>query len=777
MKYIYSLITLLLCCTIIVQSYAFSINYNDSLENILSNTKADTTKARILNMLAWSYKSTDTKKSWAYVKEALKLANKYNLVTEQGAAYNSIGALYYYVKNLDSALYNYQKAKILFQKCKKIKKVSRCLQNIAVVYNDKSDYKTAIEIYEKLLKTYLEDKDTSQAANIYNNIGNSYNLVGNYDKAMENFLKATEFYEIIGAKDNLSTTLYNLGALHFYKGSYNKAMEYCDQSLKIREEIKNPYGVAYSLLLKGVIYEAQGKNDQALEIYKNALKIDEELDDKQGIASLLLNISNLYVHIGNLKDAREYSLKAMKVIRETGIIKLQLSIYNNMGEIELKLNNYNAAIISFMHSSTLADSTGDLPELKDAYKGLALAYSSKGDYKNAYEFLQKHMNIKDTLFNAEKDKQITEIETKFQTEKKEKEILLLNKNKELQKVEIEKKEEQVKKQRLIIFGFIGGFILVLIFSVIILRLYGQKKKANRILAVKNGEILQKNEEITAQRDEIEAQRDQITKQHSIVTIQKEKIEVIHKEITDSIQYAKRIQKATLPKTETLKSHFADYFLIFKPRDIVSGDFYWTAEVENHLIVSVADCTGHGVPGAFMSMLGMSILKEIVVKEYITHPSLILKRMRKEIINSLQQKGEFGEQKDGMDMAIISIDLSTNILQFAGANNPLYIISNNELKEFKGDKMPIAIHEHMEPFTTQEFTLQKDDCLYLLSDGFEDQFGGPENKKFKAKPLKNLLLNICNLPMNEQSVIINTNLENWMGKEEQVDDITLLGIKI
>ena len=270
----------------------YSTNVNDSLENVLAKTKTDTAKSRILNILAWNYTAIDSKKSWIYSKKALSIAIKYNLYSEQGSSYNNIGTLYYYVQNLDSALICFQKAKIAFQKAGKINKATSSLQNIAVIYNDKSEYNKAIEIYKSLLKSSLEKKDSLMAANIYNNMGNSFNLMGNYDKAMENFLKAIYFYEKVGVKNSLSLVYYNMGALHYYKGSYDKAMGYCDQSLKIREEIKNPYGIAYSYILKGAIYEAEKKLDDALIVYNKALIIDKELGDKQGIASLLTNISN-----------------------------------------------------------------------------------------------------------------------------------------------------------------------------------------------------------------------------------------------------------------------------------------------------------------------------------------------------------------------------------------------------------------------------------------------------------------------------------------------------
>jgi len=773
----------------------YSTNVNDSLENVLAKTKTDTAKSRILNILAWNYTAIDSKKSWIYSKKALSIAIKYNLYSEQGSSYNNIGTLYYYVQNLDSALICFQKAKIAFQKAGKINKATSSLQNIAVIYNDKSEYNKAIEIYKSLLKSSLKKKDSLMAANIYNNMGNSFNLMGNYDKAMENFLKAIYFYEKVGVKNSLSLVYYNMGALHYYKGSYDKAMGYCDQSLKIREEIKNPYGIAYSYILKGAIYEAEKKLDDALIVYNKALIIDKELGDKQGIATLLTNISNCYISQNKLVEAQKMSVEALNIAKEIGTVKLQISIYLVLGDIEMHLKNYKVAISNFLQSAIIADSTDNKLELKDSYKGLASVYSLISDYKNAFFYLQKYIDIKDTLFNAEKNKQLTEMDTKYQSEKKEKEILLLNKNKELQKVEIEKKGEQVKRQQYVIVSAIGGLMIVLVFTFFLFRLYSQKKKMNLMLAKQNEDILQKNEEITTQRDEIKAQRDEITKQHKLVTIQKDKIEIIHKEVSDSINYATRLQSAILPDTNILTKYIADCFVLFKPKDKVSGDFYWWAKVENNIVITVADCTGHGVPGAFMSMLGSSLLREIVIKEYITNPAIILKRLRKEIIKVLKQKGISGEQKDGMDMSLITINTETSECQWAGANNPLYIVSSNQsavgnemhelpiatascqLYELKGDKMPIAIYERMDSFSNQEFKISKGDMLFLFSDGFADQFGGPKGKKFMYKQFKEILLSNSQKSMQEQKEILEKAINEWIGNSEQVDDVTVLGIKI
>ncbi|MBI5218271.1 MAG: SpoIIE family protein phosphatase [Bacteroidia bacterium] len=297
------------------------------------------------------------------------------------------------------------------------------------------------------------------------------------------------------------------------------------------------------------------------------------------------------------------------------------------------------------------------------------------------------------------------------------------------------------------------------------------------------EILEKNEELHQQNEEILTQRNEIENQKHIV-------EEKNLEITDSIRYARRIQSAVLPSEEYVGHVLTDYFILFKPKDIVSGDFYWLFRKNNLLLLTAADCTGHGVPGAFMSMLGLSFLTEIVNRPDITTTNQVLDELRINIIRSLQQKGVTGEQKDGMDISFCCLNLETNTLQYSGANNPLYLLSKNEdpqsdgkpvLVEIKPDKMPVAIHDHMPPFARQEISLKKGDTFYLLSDGYEDQFGGPKGKKFKSSQFKQLLLEMYHLPMKEQGEFLDMTIEKWKtgfdAFYEQTDDVTVIGVRV
>jgi len=351
----------------------------------------------------------------------------------------------------------------------------------------------------------------------------------------------------------------------------------------------------------------------------------------------------------------------------------------------------------------------------------------------------------------------------------------------------------------ILFKFMhwpGAVILFAVGSILFLLSYliWSKEFQKEVVHRKNAE-----DELTETLEKVQQQNEEILAQRDTVIRQKEEIEEIHGHITDSINYATRIQSSILPNEDILKEFLSDYFVLFNPKDKVSGDFYWWSHIENHTVITAADCTGHGVPGAFMSMLGVSFLREIVNREYITHPGVILRKLRKEIINTLRQKGNETGSQDGMDMALISINHENNTLQFSGANNPLYIIrkgklnSNNDkiiefeiidskkngynFYEIKPDRMPIAIYLKMDKFSTHEIELQKGDCIYMFSDGYADQFGGPNERKFKYKQFKQLLMQNVDKSMDEQKHILNSKFEEWKGDIEQIDDVVVLGIKI
>ncbi len=321
--------------------------------------------------------------------------------------------------------------------------------------------------------------------------------------------------------------------------------------------------------------------------------------------------------------------------------------------------------------------------------------------------------------------------------------------------------ETLEKQKLVLYFVLFVLVLVSFLGYYIYRGYKIKKEANIKLEEKNRTISLQKDEIEKQRDLAAAQRDQIAYQK--------------KHITDSIMYAKRIQTALIPSLE-LFSDKLEHFVLYKPLAIVSGDFYWVSAQGNLQIIIAADCTGHGVPGAFMSMLGVTMLNEIVSGRQIFMPDQIIEELRGAIIKALNQVADEESIKDGMDIAICVVDFEKNILYYSGANNPLYLVRNGELIHYRADKMPVAIHYKMVPFTLHTIELQKGDAFYIFSDGYADQFGGPKQKKFMTAQLKETIVAMANEPMLKQGERLNEIFEEWRGDSSQVDDVTLIGVR-
>jgi serine phosphatase RsbU (regulator of sigma subunit) len=303
------------------------------------------------------------------------------------------------------------------------------------------------------------------------------------------------------------------------------------------------------------------------------------------------------------------------------------------------------------------------------------------------------------------------------------------------------------------------------------------------------EVVMQKEEIEAQKEEIEAQKEEIEAQLDLTTDQRDTISRQKELILDSIRYAERIQSALLPPELFLSESVSDYFILFRPRDIVSGDFYWTSFREGKLLVAAADCTGHGVPGAFLSLLGISSMNEIVNRIGSVKASHILEQLRDFVIASLHQTGTSGETQDGIEVGICVIDPVSLTLEFAGANRPLYLVRGGEngdetvpqdyrVIQYRGDRMPIGIYEQEPiPFTDHQVHLKKNDALYLFSDGYMDQLGGPKRKTFRTRRFRKLLLEICELSMEEQKKVLQERLDKWQGDVEQIDDILVIGIRI
>ena len=460
-----------------------------------------------------------------------------------------------------------------------------------------------------------------------------------------------------------------------------------------------------------------------------------------------MNLGLTYTDLYDFKQANFYLAKMQVIIPKVNEQYIIALIYQGIGYSLNCQSNCKNALINLEKSIKIAEEQ-HLDDIQPTnYLFISQAYMCLGDGIKASEYYKKHERTRD-----QSNKTLNDSRVKFETAQQEKEIQLLNRQQEVNQKLIKAKEIETKQQRLIIYIFIVGLLFIVVFLMIVINQYRQKKKAN----IKLGE-------------------------------QKLLLEDQKRNIDDSINYAQRIQEAVLSLNDTTGTILDKSFVLFRPKSVVSGDFYWATIVNEWAIIAVADCTGHGVPGAFMSMLGVSFLSEIVRKSEINQASQVLGELREYIIDALKQQGRIGEQKDGMDIALCAINIKTLECQYSGANNPLYVFKKSSLNliEIKPDKMPVAIYDKMDDFTNHTIQLEKGDRLYLFSDGYADQFGGVKGKKFMKKSLKELIFKTSSLGINEQCRALESELDKWMLfpdittglSHEQIDDITLMGVEI
>ncbi|MES2837256.1 MAG: tetratricopeptide repeat protein [Bacteroidota bacterium] len=620
------------------------------------------------------------------------------------------------------------------------KAMANSYNNIGIISADQGNYNKALENHFASLKIKEEIGYKKGIADSYNNIGIIYWNQGNYDQALENYFASLKIREKTGDKKGIALSYNNIGLIYWNQGNYDQALKNYFASLKIREEIGDKKGFADSYNNIGIIYSAQGKSDKALENYFASLKIREEIGDKQGMAFSYGNIGIIYDNQRNYEKALENYFKALKMDEELGNKRGVARHLNNIGNSYLKQNKITEAKKQSLMSLSIAKEIGSKDQMKYTYYSLSQCDSTAGDWKGAYEYHQLYSAVKDSIFNEESNEQITEMSTKYETEKKEQQIKLIKTEQEKQTAVA---EAESKKQKIIIWSVVSGLLLVLVLAVFIFRSLRSSQK-----------------------------------QKHIIEEQKLLVEEKHKEISDSINYAERIQRALLASTKMLDENLNDYFILFKPKDIVSGDFYWATKLSNNNFALVtADSTGHGVPGAIMSILNIACLDKAVTKG-ITSPELILNETRKLVIENLKNDGSEEGGKDGMDGNLISFDFENKTMQCASANNPIWIIRKGKLIEIKSDRMPIGKHDKDKiPFSLQTINLQSGDLIYTLTDGFADQFGGHSGKKFKYKRLQELLLCIADDSLTVQQEKLNAALENWKGNLEQVDDVCIVGIRV
>lgn len=566
---------------------------------------------------------------------------------------------------------------------------------MGVYYDSKGDFPKATLHFTEALKFSIETGNLKKGCSVSINLGNIFFSQNNIPNARKYYLQALELAEKTNFRPGKINSIHNLAGCYYMEGNLNKCLEYLVQHIQMHREDKNfkELATAYSNL--GSLYAEHNKFNEAVRYLDSSVVIHANLRDLHGIASALENKGIMFA----TRDDHESAVRELK------------RAYDTAAKVQ------NRKLMSHI------------------LKNMAVSYAKKGDYKNAYDFQLRGFNLNDSIFNDNFSKQINEMQAKYDSEHKDKELMKA----ETQKKALEADSKQKSMQR---NAFIVGFLLMIVLAFFIFRGYRHKQQANLEISIQKNIIQEKN-----------------------------------REITDSINYAERIQRSFISAGTVLQDHFPDHFILFLPKDIVSGDFYWTSLLNNgRVVLATADSTGHGVPGSIMSILNITSL-ENAVKAGSSEPSEILDHTRKSIIERLKADGSREGGKDGMDCSLISIYPGDDKLSYAAANNPVWILRKGEIIVLPADKMPVGKHEKDNvSFTQREFFLEKEDIIYTFSDGIADQFGGTDGKKFMNKKLKDLLLKVKTLPMTEQKEQIHRFISEWKGDREQVDDMILIGIR-
>lgn len=622
--------------------------------------------------------------------------------------------------------------------------IGTAYRNFGVYYKNEGDYKKALEYYNKAIAVSESENDAKSAAAGHNNVANIYSYTGEYDKSIESHFKSLKLKESIGDKKGIATTLNGIAGVYYIQGNNAMAEDYFKRALKIREEIGDKSGIAGVLNNIGGIYQVRGEHEKAIDYFQKALAMQLEMGEKR-------NIPNTFIHLGESYAMQKKYSEALKSFMDANSMyeknrdKLGMATSsNNIGNVYMLLGDYGQAELWVQKALNMPEAMQVKSLLQQIYESLTEISRRKGDYKKALEYQTLVMQVKDTLLNEKTNKAIAETNTKYETEKKELQISSLEKDAAIS-------EYEINKQKNFKYTFMAFSALIVILAFVLFRGYNSKKKANLLLA--------------EQKKEIE--------------FQKAIVDEKNKDITDSIIYAKRIQDAILPSSSTVSKLLPQSFILFRPKDIISGDFYWIEEKQNKVFFASVDCTGHGVPGALMSIVGYNLLNQAVNEEKLNNPGKILDYLNQGVSRTLQQKEEESTVKDGMDIALCSFSRSDMQLEFAGAFNSLYLIRDKNLKEIKGNKFPVGIFigEEMQHFTNHQIAVQPGDTIYVFTDGYADQFGGSKGKKFKYKQLQEKLLQMQELNMAEQEHSLDQILQSWKGGLEQVDDILIMGIRI
>lgn len=657
---------------------------------------------------------------------------------------NRLSQEFYVEGDYDKELQYAQQALGLAKKIKWKPGQANALLMTGNAYDDLGLYVNALENCLDALEIYRQIDNKAGMARVYNTIGIIHHKQANYPEALRNLYSSLKIREQIDDKKGTAISYNNIGNAYFRQDNHSEALKNYQASLSIYQQLDDKKGISDAYNHIGMAYSGQKNYTQALYYHELAVKIKKEIDDKRRLGYAYNNIGLVYALQGNYDEALRYHFASLEIDEFFEDKPGMAYSYTNIANIYIQQGRIDEGRKWYLKALELGMELGAKNTIYESYLGLAQVDSAMGNYRNAFEKYKLSIVYRDSILNEENTEKTVQAKMQYEFDKRQAADSL--KIAEERKINALKFEEE-KKQKYYLYA---GLALVLIFAGFMFNRFKVTQKQKQLIEIKEKEA-----------------------QH-----QKQLVEEKNKEIFDSINYAERLQRSLMANQKLLDTRFSEYFIYFNPKEAVSGDFYWASYLSNgNFTLAVADSTGHGVPGAIMSMMNMNSLKESV-QEKICEPHLILSKTRQIIIDTLCNDGSAEGGKDGMDVALLVFDHGMNKLDFALANNALWLVRNGILTEYEADKMPVGKHDNQnKPFSKNTIHLAKGDMIYVFTDGYADQFGGEKGKKFKYASLEKLLVSIAGKTMAEQKLILHQTFESWKGALEQIDDVTVVGIRI
>lgn len=703
-------------------------------------------------------KAKDTTNMFICFRKCLSLYKANGNIIEYADTEYTIGVMYEKREMYGNAVEHYLKAKTGHEIAKNDESLVNTLNSIGLNYSGIDDYENALKYYKESLIIAKRLKDPKSIARAYSNLGLVYENLGDIKTALEYKLFSLKIFESFDKTRDVGTVMNNIALFYSGQGDYENALKYYTKSYNWFMQLKDTSGLGLSHANIGAMYAGMADliklnkthRDSLLNIALShtlkALEFRRVVNYQGGIATSLHNLGRIYNSLGEENKALAYFKEAFAIREKLNDKHGIAGSLNCIADLMLKakdkeLQNIPLAKEYAEKSLKLAKEMGLPSDISSVALTLKAIYKKQGAFEKALEMHELYITMRDSI-NSENTRKAAKNQTfKYEWDKRESELKTAQDKKDVLA------NEEKKRQRFVSYGIIGILLIVLVFSVSLYRRFKITQKQKRIIELKEGETRR----------------------------QKHLVEEKQKEITDSITYALRLQQAILPPQEYIRQYVPHNFVLYKPKDIVAGDFYWAEYINDLFFIAAADSTGHGVPGAMVSVVCSNALNRTVKEFNLTETGSILGKTRELVLDTFGKSAN--EVKDGMDISLLCIDMKNKKISWSGANNPLWYVVNGELKEIKANKQPIGKTDDPKPFTTHDIEYNQATVFYLFTDGFPDQFGGPNGKKFKYKQLEKLILENYQLSMSQQATLLESSFDNWKGDLEQVDDVCIIGIRV